>query len=110
MLYWQSTGGNVRTNTTRGGDPPQNAPGALNRFGGTHANLTFMLRWLQGQIGGNVSHGFHREAYPFGIDNNRYHWVPNVINLDFVSDAVCDRIIAFNQANITAAGQWRNVE
>ncbi|HEX8433860.1 hypothetical protein [Archangium sp.] len=109
MLYWQMTGGNVQQNTTQGGLPPNVMVSALNTNNGTHYNLMFLLTWLRGIVGGTVNHGGSVQNYPFGTDNQRVNWMPNIINLDFINDTVCDRIIAFNQFNLTQAGLWINV-
>jgi hypothetical protein len=109
MLYWQMTGGDVGTNTTKGGDLPDD-PGSLVKANGTHYNLPFLLKWLNGDVAGSATHGHtfssnSTQSYP-KPDVNRCEWVPNVINLDFVNAEVCSRIIAFNEAKLRAAGKW----
>lgn len=116
MLYWQMTGGIVRDNTLRGGGPvavaaatPRPALG-VDSGNGTHYNLSWLLATLEGSVPGNSTHGHtfkadSTQARPLA-DLHRYRWVPNLINLDFVNDAVCAAIIAFNQRSLTDAGQW----
>jgi hypothetical protein len=113
MLYWQMTGGNVGTNTRAGGNPPVPIANhnAFNGQNGTHYNLSHMVDVLAGDFQGQtVTHGHTFSANSVqqlpAVDANRYLWVPNIINLDFVSDAVCDVVVAFNQAHLTAAGLW----
>jgi hypothetical protein len=92
MVYWQLTGGDIQQNTMAaplgGGKPNATA-------GGTHFNLPFLLNWLR---------GVHAtQCYP-PPEKYRAFWAPNLINLDFINDTVCDQIIAFNTATLTAAG------
>jgi hypothetical protein len=115
MLYWQMTGGNVENNTTAGGNPPSvanPAPTALAANNGTHYNL----RYLMGAVlwglkaGQNATHVHTGRAnsvvaYPPG-GANRYLWAPNIINLDFVNDDVCDQVIHFNRRKLQFAGRW----
>jgi hypothetical protein len=125
-LYYQMTGGNIRANTRNGitahnpipAFPAPNAAhlGAAPAFRadrGTHWNLAHLLYALAGRVAGNVTH------YHFGRadgvqanpprETNRYRWVPNIINLDFIEDDVCNNIIRFNEWSIRHAGLWNNV-
>lgn len=116
QLYWQMTGGNVQANTEAGVTalvPIPAYPGPTPAFRadcGTHYNLTYLIRCiLSGGAGGtNVTHShFGRRDSVQQIpaaDLNRCEWVPNIINMDFVNDDVCDRIITFNRACLAAAG------
>jgi hypothetical protein len=102
MAYWQLTGGNIQNNTLAGF--VVGAGGPFNAAHGTHYNLPFLLAWLKGQrTGGQETYKGANYAYP-AADNLRCNWVPNIINLDFVNDAVCNAIITFNRDNLTAAG------
>lgn len=113
MLYWQMTGGDVKTHTTAGGNSPDwHLANAFRANYGTHYNLRYLLRALAGSIGGNVRHAHTLradsvQAMP-GHDNNRINWVPNVINLDFINDEVCASIALFNEATIRLANRWVN--
>lgn len=111
MIYWQMTGGDVRTNTTRGGNPPDNLAN-LNTGRGTHYNLAFLMRWLEGNVAGSATHTHlindSTQAYPTP-DVNRCAWAPNVVNLDFVNAEVCAKIIEFNEQKLRAAGKWNVV-
>lgn len=116
MVYYQLTytPGDIQAGTLQGangvalpvGNPPPYGP-----TNGTHYNLPFLLAWLQGRVRGSFKDKKTNEVYmyPDGVDNNRIDWVPNIINLDFINDQVCDAIIAFNEANLRAAGKWVNV-
>lgn len=118
QLYWQMTGGNIRENTLRGVDalhpiPPFPGPmPAFNAHNGTHYNLTYLIRAILsgGAAGTAVNHAHFGRADGRQVipppDINRCQWVPNIINMDFINDAVCSRIITFNTACLTAAGLW----
>jgi hypothetical protein len=101
MVYWQITGGNIRSNTLDAPPAPQPLPDAT-AFG-THFNLPFLTQWLQGINLPTQPGGGPGQIYPVA-DTHRTYWVPNLINLDFINDNVCNDIIAFNNANLAAAG------
>jgi hypothetical protein len=109
MLYWQMTGGNISENTKAGGNPPTLANEAFNASHGTHYNLSHLLCLLEGGYVGKVVHEHtftdSVQTVP-GIDDDRYKWAPNIINLDFVNNEVCNAVIEFNERKLKAAGLW----
>lgn len=107
MLYWQMTGGNVETNTKSGAAHSASAEQArtCDATKGTHYNLRYLLKsFLVGELSGqSVTHrhitGDSVQPYP-PRDNNRFKWVPNIINLDFLNEELCMQIAEFTFRNL----------
>ena len=107
MLYWQMTGGNVETNTKKGAAQTASAEQArtCDATKGTHYNLRYLLEsFLVGELSGqSVTHshitGNSVQPYP-PRDNNRFKWVPNIINLDFLNEDLCMQIAEFTFRNL----------
>lgn len=96
MLYWQMTGGNVQANTELTG------PGLwdqLNSNSGTRNNVPYLLSMLAGWKSGQTASYRNRLLQLKRIDypENDLRQYPNIINLDFINDDVCETVITFNQ-------------
>ena len=107
MLYWQMTGGNVETNTKRGATPAASDQAAktCDTTKGTHYNLKYLLNaFLMGELSGKSATHSHItgnavQPYP-SRDTNRFKWVPNIINLDFLNEDLCMQIAEFTLRNL----------
>ena len=99
MVYWQIAW-NVKHKSTQGNDERNKNLTRLDDNRGTHYNLDYLL---------NVHRGMpdmYHVTYDFGKKKvvntkvsaeKRLLFRPNWINLDFVDDAVCAKVIEFNE-------------
>src|SRR5262249_37166992 len=95
-------------------DPDAGALGAVPNFRsdyGTHWNLARLLHAFAGRVAGNVTNSHFGRADGVQpnppMDHLSYTWVPNIINLDFIDDDVCDNIIRFNEWTLRAGHVWQ---
>jgi len=108
MVYWQEAF-NVHSNTTTGSNERVKTLANLTKGKGMHYNLDYFLNLHRGlpYVAKQVPPK-KDEATPISAVtlSNRGHHRPNWINLDFICDAVVDKVIEFNTELMPGGRGW----
>lgn len=94
MVYWQLAL-DVKTKTTKGQDQRLKTLKKIEESKGTHYNLDYLLN---AHLGLNVAYTMD-EVNSVGTNvtfGNRLFHRPNYVNLDFVNEISCNKVIEFN--------------
>lgn len=108
MVYWQLAW-DVKNKTTKLNTSRDTDLSKLNDDAGTHYNLDYLLNMHRGKpvyhVTYNPTIGFKDKAYSKITDSNYRLHQPNWINLDFICEDVCNKVIAFNNELLPAVPQ-----
>lgn len=96
MVYWQLTY-DVEKKAIGKSDESNANLQTISATAGTHYNLDYLLNTYRGKDTGTVTDDKGKNALKIKVTQGtlRQHR-PNIINLDFVNEAVCNKIITFN--------------
>ncbi len=96
QAYWQLAF-NIREKSMNKEDRGDGSLAAIDSTAGTHYNLDYFLNAHRGKMVSAAKDSSGKNGITPAVTPTNKHWHrPNLINLDFISERVCNKIIAFN--------------
>lgn len=104
MVYWQLTY-DVETKALKKANTPKSDLIVIDKDAGTHYNLDYLLNTHQGIDTTPVGNDKGKDPLKSNArKGKRQKHRPNIINLDFVDEAVCKKVIDFNKEFLKKLG------